>query len=377
MDLYEQHKRIFRILGTIAEPYISRKFNLSHAYTPVDGPVLLICNHVCAWDPLLVGVSLDGNHAYFVASEHLFRLGAATKLLERLLAPIPRRKGSTGMDTVKACLRHLQAGHSICLFAEGEQCWDGRSAHIFPATGKLARVSGATLVTFRLEGAYLSLPRWARTMRRGSVFGHTVGIYSPERLRRMTPKEINEIIERDIYEDAWDRQRQNEVRFRGKRLAEGLERALYACPHCSRIGTLQTHNDRVFCDCGFAVTYRDTGFLNPAVPFETLADWDAWQSELLHGRAFPYENGLLFTDGGLELTRIMPDHSEQLLEVGVLRQYEDRLVCGEHSFSMAGIHDMAMVQASLLMFSYHGEYYQLRTRSGVNLRKYLEIWKEK
>ena len=376
MDPYRRHVRIFRALAVLVRPVLRVTFNLSAEQLQAEGPFLLVSNHVTGWDPLLVGVCLGGRQAYFVASEHIFRLGLLTKVLNRLLAPIPRRKASTGMDTVKACLRHLHAGRNVCLFAEGEQCWDGRTGPIFPATGKLLKSSGATLVTFRLEGGYLSLPRWGKHICRGAVYGHPVGVYSPEALKKLSPQEINALIERDIAEDTWARQRQRPVRFRGKRRAEGMERALYACPACRRIGTLRTEKDRIFCPCGFSRSYTEYGFFEPRDPFETLADWDRWQSELLQSRAFEHEGGLLFQDVGLELKRVHADHSEDLLGRGTLRQFEDRLECAGLRFPLTEIRGMAMVQAHLLLFSCGGDYYQLRASGGVNLRKYLEIWKE-
>ncbi|MBQ7437943.1 MAG: 1-acyl-sn-glycerol-3-phosphate acyltransferase [Oscillospiraceae bacterium] len=376
MDPYRRHVWIYRFLSVLVRPVLRAKFNLSGEKLQADGPFLLVSNHVTGWDPLLVGVCLGGRQAYFVASEHIFRLGLLTKVLHWLLAPIPRRKASTGMDTVKACLRHLHAGHSVCLFAEGEQCWDGRTDPIFPATGKLAKSSGAALVTFRLEGGYLSLPRWGKHICRGAVHGHPVGVYSPEELKKLTPQEINALIERDIAEDAWERQRQRPVRYRGKRRAEGMERALYACPGCRRIGTLRTDRDRVFCPCGFERRYTEYGFFEPREPFETLADWDLWQRELLRARDFAHEGDLLFQDEGLELKRIQSDHREELLALGTLRQFEDRLDCADWRFPLPEIRSMAMVQTHLLLFSSGGNYYQLRSSTGVNLRKYLEIWKE-
>ena len=376
MDPYRRHVWIYRFLSVLVRPVLRAKFNLSGEKLQADGPFLLVSNHVTGWDPLLVGVCLGGRQAYFVASEHIFRLGLLTKVLHWLLAPIPRRKASTGMDTVKACLRHLHAGHSVCLFAEGEQCWDGRTGPIFPATGKLAKSSGAALVTFRLEGGYLSLPRWGKHICRGAVHGHPVGVYSPEELKKLSPQEINALIERDIAEDAWERQRQRPVRYRGKRRAEGMERALYACPGCRRIGTLRTDRDRVFCPCGFERRYTEYGFFEPREPFETLADWDLWQRELLRARDFAHEGDLLFQDEGLELKRIQSDHREELLALGTLRQFEDRLECADWRFPLPEIRSMAMVQTHLLLFSSGGNYYQLRSSTGVNLRKYLEIWKE-
>ncbi len=374
MDDYLRHQRIWRLLYALTHRWICRKFNLTHEDLHVEGPVLLIPNHVSAWDPLLVAMSLRDKQVYYVASEHLFRMGLLSRLICWLVAPIPRRKASTGTDTVKTCLRHLRAGHSVCLFAEGEQSWDGRSIPIFPATGKLAKSAGATLVTYRLEGGYLSLPRWGKGVRRGRVHGHPVNIYPPELLKTMSAGEIDEAINRDIREDAWQRQREAPAAYRGRRPAEGLERALYLCPRCRGIGTLRTRDDRIFCACGLNLRYTETGFFDPEEPFATIAQWEDWQRQALHDQDFPHGE-LLFSDGGMALSKIDADHEERPLGGGPLQQYADRLVCGEHSFPLGEISNMAVVLTSLLLFSHKGEYYQIRAEKGANFRKYLEMWR--
>lgn len=376
MEPYLRHQRIWRGLYALANRWICRKFNMTHEDLHVEGPVLLIPNHVSSWDPLLVAMSLRDKQVYYVASEHIFRLGFVTKLLEWLVGPIPRRKASSGADTVKACLRHLRAGHSICLFAEGEQSWDGLTQPIFPATGKLAKSSGASLVTYRLEGGYLSLPRWGRGVRRGRVHGHPVRVYPPEELKSMSPAEINEAIQRDICEDAWQRQRGEPISYRGKRPAEGLEKALYLCPACRRIGTLRTKDDRLSCSCGLSVRYADTGFFEPGEPFATIAEWNAWQTEALRELDRSGDEPL-FADADIRLSRIDATHQEEELGLGELRQYADRLSCCGRDFPMAELGSMAMVQDNLLLFTCGESYYQIRSEHGANLLKYLDLWKEK
>lgn len=376
MDEYRRHLRIWRMLLPLARPYLRRKFALSWEAPQVDGPMLLIANHSCSWDPLLVAVALDGRQIYYVASEHIFRLGFISRLLNWLVAPIARRKGTVGLDTVKACLKHLRAGHSVCLFAEGEACWTGESGHVFSATGKLAKTAGVSLVTVRIEGAYLSLPRWARRLRRGRVFVHPVHVYTPEELSAMSAGEINAHIDADIRLSAWECQAEIPVPYRGKGLAEGLERALYLCPGCGRIGTLRTCDDRITCDCGLDVHYTETGFFEPPQPFAQLAQWDAWQEQKLHARDFPHGEAL-FRDNGVTLTRIGEGHRNEILETGTLTQYEDAAVLGGHRFALAEIRSPAMVQAHLLLFSFGDDYYELRAEKGANLRKYLAVWKER
>lgn len=382
MDLWSRHQKIWGVLQVLTRPWLPRKFGLESVQVEAEGPMLLVSNHVCAWDPLLVAMSLRHKQVYYVASEHIFRLGLASRLLNALVAPIPRRKAGSGADTVKAILRHLKAGHSVCLFAEGEQCWTGVNPPIFPATGKLARTSGASLVTFRIEGGYLSLPRWSlHGVRRGRVRAHPVKVYSPEELKAMTPAEINAAITADIREDAWERQRRERIAYRGRRMAEGLVRALYLCPSCKRFGTLRTENDRVQCDCGFETRWTETGFFDPPAPFADLEQWDRWQREALGRGDYvrPADPAApLFSDGSFHLSRLGTDHEAVRLGEGPLLQYADRLVCAGREFPWAEITNMALVQSHLLLLTdRQGDYYECRAMKPANLRKYLELWKQR
>lgn len=372
MDSYERHKRIWRILYGMLGPIVRRMFGLSCDVPEIDGTVLLISNHVTAWDPILVGLSLHKKQVYYAASEHLFRLGLLTKFIVWAADPVPRRKAASGVDTVIKCRRHLDQGHSVCIFAEGEQSWDGLSIDVFSATGKLAKGSGVTLATMCIEGGYLSCPRWSKTVRRGKVHCRLVGLYSAEQLKTMKPREITAQINRDIFENAWERQSAEPVEYRGRRLAEGLERMLYLCPECRKIGGLHTKGDRIRCTCGMERRYLTTGLFSPSEPFSQLYEWDIWERERLKERDFVHDE-LLFSDSGLTLVRLGGEHEETLIAKGEMRQYEDRLEFAEHTFPMDDIKDMALVLTNRLLFSIADNYYEVRTKGTANLRKYHEF----
>lgn len=375
MDKYTRHKKIWRILYTLVQKPFSGLVNMSWEPCQVEGPCIVIPNHVTAIDPLMVAMSFPDKPLYFVASEHIFRKGLISAALNWLVEPIPRKKASSGVDTVMAVLRHLRSGRSVCLFAEGEATWSGRSGKIFPATGKMIRRSGATLVTYRLEGAYLSDPRWSKSLHRGRIYGHPVGIYPPEKLKAMSPEEIDQLINKDIYEDAWERQKAEHIRFKSRRRAEHMETALFMCPECGGIGTLKSRGSRLQCSCGLSLEYTEEGSFEPPRPFENIAQWDDWQHEQLRAGNFSPEGEDLFSDDGMKLVEIEEGHRQRELGRGKLRQFRDRLSCAGQDFDLASISDMAMVQTGVLLFSREGKYYEIRTKKPHCLRKYLAVWK--
>jgi len=182
---------------------------------------------------------------YFVASEHIFSWGYSSRIIEYLASPIPIFKGAPAAGTVLEILERIRAGHSIAIFAEGDRSFSGRTERIEPVIGKLARNSNVALVTFRIEGGYFTNPRWSDTYRKGQMKAGIVKVYEPETLKAMTVREVNEAIMNDLYEDAYERQRTDEVEYKGRHLAEHLERLLFLCPKCKMAGNLVSKEDSI------------------------------------------------------------------------------------------------------------------------------------
>jgi len=363
----------WRILTLLLSPFIQRIFHLKADDCAPEGPCLVISNHVTNFDPLLVAMSFRKKPLCFVASEHLFRKGWMTKALTWLFDPIPRRKGATGMETAMACGRRLKAGDTVCVFAEGETTWNGLTQKVLPATGNLARIPGVTLVTYRLEGGYLTAPRWANAMRKGKMQGHIVNIYKPEDLKGLNGSQITDIINRDIFENAWERQKEEPVKYSGKALAENIEVALFVCPECKRLGTVYGEGDHIRCSCGLDIRYTEYGLFEPAKPFENIHEWDKWQHECLEKGTYLPEGSNL-EDGNLVLTEIGTEHGERIVASGVLSFMPDRLKFNDIEFPFAEINSMALLQRRKLVFTHSDKYYEIRCEKPLCMRKYLASW---
>ena len=374
MERTELHRRVWRALYAIVDKPLHRMFALESEPCEISGPCIVISNHVTDYDPFLVAMSFPHKQLYYVASEHIFRLPVASKIITTLLDPIARKKGDSGFGAVREILRRVKQGHSICLFAEGDCTWNGLTGPIPPATGKMVRSAGATLVTYRLEGGHFTSPRWGRGIRPGKMRGHVVGVYPPQELRKMKGPEITKLIERDIYENAWERQREAPVRYQTRFRAEKLERALFLCPGCRRIDTLKSDNDTVRCThCGRTVRMNEDYTFAAGAPFPTVAEWDAWQHAAL--RSGDYVHGeTLFSDKVCAFSRILEGHRTEKLAGAELVQRPDAILCGGMRFPLKEIENMAIVQKRLLLFTCGGSYYTVKCAEGANLRKYLALW---
>jgi len=367
----KRYRFVWRACRRVLGPWVLRKFNCTLETCTAEGPLLVLANHNTDWDPLLIGCAFP-NYMSFVASEHIFRWGFLSKVLNFLVAPIARLKGTTAGDTALTMMRRLRKGGSVAMFAEGNRSFNGLTNTILPATGKLARGCGATLVTYRFDGGYFSSPRWAgKSVRRGRLTGKVVNIYSPEQLKAMSTDEVNEAICRDLYVDAYAVQREQMIPFVGKNLAEGLETVLCRCPKCGAVGTLSSAGDTLSCVCGFSVKYNEYGFFEGEdAPFDNLTDWDQAQTKELCAH-IPADGSPIFADTAMSIVEILPDHSERPLGCGDMALHTDRLeICGL-VFPLDTISGFSIHGPQTSDFTAGGKNYEISSEQRRCTRKYM------
>lgn len=375
------NENVRRVVSFILRPWLKKGFLFDDsAFPPLPERFLLVTNHVINFDPLMV-THKSRRFLHFVATEHLFSLGWISKLIVWLIDPIPRAQGGNAAATVMDILRKLKNEGSVGLCVEGNCTWDGVTAPFPPATGKMARSAGVPLVTVHVSG-YLARPRWAFTRRKGPVEIRLAGIYQPEELKKMKPEEINELIARDIFEDAYATQEKDPRPYPGKRLAEGLEFALQLCPHCHSLDRLESRDDCFSCRaCGFTVTYDQWGYFNAAegdAPFKTVRDWDAWQKAYLASLAL--EELPVAEDEEMQLLQIQ-EHKRIPLAAGTLRLDAAGLSLGEKHFAFEEIAELAIRYKGVVSFSDRdGRFYEIlkkKKKIRYHGRKYLLLYERR
>ena len=373
-DRYPFHKWLYRFLTPPFRAWFGARFQMTYPdVPPLPGHFLMICNHVTNLDPFLVGVSLR-RHMYFVATEHIFRLGFRSRLIRRLVDPIPLAKGGNASGAVLEILRRLKDGRSVGLFAEGNCSWDGRTIPIPAATGKMVRSSRAPLVTCRIVGGYFSHPRWSYSDRKGPLHVEVMGVYTPEELRAMKPEEINRLIERDIGEDAYERQLPDPKAYPGKRLNLGIQHAFVACPKCGRIGTLSSTDDGFSCGCGLSGCYDRFGMLSgEGFPFTDIRAWEDWQRSFFAALPGPSDKETVYTSDDHMVLYQVAAHRKTTVAKGTLRGSDTGLRFEDRFFPFADMADLAVRLHGNVTFSMKdGSYFEMKKagRADYSGRKY-------
>lgn len=383
---------VFGILRLLAGPFVKITMGFRCGKRQkITAPSLIIANHNTDIDPALVALGVSGQ-MYFVSSEHALRKGFGSKLIKRLFDPIVINKTKSDAYAAKEILRKLKSGRSVCLFAEGNRSYTGLTGPIRFSTAKLARAGGAALVTYRIEGGYFTRPRWSNSKRKGRMRGGVVGNYSPDQLAAMTDEEIFALIERDIHEDAYQRQSENPVRYRGKKLAENIETALYMCPECGGIGTIHSDGNLFSCGCGLRARYTNMGYITDRrkvrkkdkadykpLEFDTVTGWCKWQSERLReiiaesmakGDERPF-----FQDEEQRLYRVRPAEGSDLVGEGPMWISSKELGCAGMTFPLDNITRLAIVDQMTLLFGLRdGAEYEVLSDRPRSTLKYVEAF---
>jgi len=371
-----RHRRIYRLFRAPCKLVMRILFSYkSKTEKEPDGPFLLLANHTMGIDPIVIGCSFK-SHMYFVAGEHVYRMGWLSRFLGSCFAPIQRVKGSTDASAALAIIRALRRGANVCLFPEGNRTFTGKLMPIHPATAKLIKSCGATILTYRIIGGYLSTPRWSEKRRRGRLEGRLVGTYPAEQIRKMSGDEINALLVRDLGEDAYTEQKAAPIAYKGKRLAEKLETAIYLCPRCGGIETLKSENNRFYCGCGLNMTIDACGFFRgEALPFHNPDEWDDWQEAELRRLAETLGDGEAFGDDGQILYEQNDDHTLTKVSEGRLSLYKDRLVLGDKTIPLDKISSIEVVLREDVVFTAGNVHYAVASDHVRSGRKYVTLFK--
>lgn len=359
---YRRHKFIYNFVRLPVRIFLwfKLRFKLGKV-NKLKGPFILISNHVTNFDMLMLALSYK-EYMYFVASEHAFRAGFASKILRFAFDPIARPKASVGTGTVLEMKRRLKQGHSICIFAEGIRSANGISGKMMPATAAILKLFGVPVVTYKLHGGYLTSPRWSSGIRKGHMEGEQIHVYSPEEIKKMSAEELDDAINADIFEDAYEWNKERKIRYKTKNPAEGIENELVACPNCHGLNTIKSKGNTFFCDCGMNGTVDDYGKLSgDGFCFETVTEWDAWEKKLIEGLPDYDENTVLASTENQILREIKEEHTSEIISRGTLSITPKALSIGDFTVELDNIslYDI-ILQGYILFGTSDGRHFEIR-----------------
>lgn len=319
---------------------------------------IIISNHTGALDPIFLSLSFD-RPVFFLASEHIFRNPWVRKILRFMVAPIPFSKTSLDLSSLREIKTIADHGHTLSFFPSGNRSVSGPEEPIPRATSKLLKLLNTPVLFYRIEGGYLSSPRWAKSPRRGRMSGEVVLHLSAEEIREISHKELDQMLYKFLDANPYSSSRNHNIAYKNRNRAEYLERILWLCPHCGEVGTLYSQKHDLHCECGFGLHYGENGRFEPLSPNKTHEHWaeifphvDAiyqWQATEIKKRyTSEYLETLqpdeaLFCDEHETLHRITRAQAKDPMLSGTLSLYKDRIEVRDSNSGMAFVLPIANI----------------------------------
>lgn len=266
---------LFQVLRFPVKWYMKSKLNLllvkNEAKDDV-GPFFITGNHVTAYDsiialaylkPLVKWVAADTNYDNKLKS-----------FLMKIARVIPIEKRNSDLRTIKHLISEVKAGNSVGIYPEGGRNWTGETEELIMSTAKLIKLLGIRVYVQKLEGAYMTSPRWGKTLRKGVTNVTIYKMLSDEEVLRMSADEIGSALISHLYHNDYEHQRKANVLLEGKDHAEYIERLIYVCPICHEFHSFKSQNDDFKCTSCQAIGHvNHYGFIEGDFPYDNLVDW--------------------------------------------------------------------------------------------------------
>ena len=300
--------RLFnKFLKMLVKPYMKHLFDYSIDNTQIQSlkpPYIILANHTNFWDPFLLALCVP-DPVYYLASDAYFR-SPILKYLLRLVGAIPKTKFLSDPSSIRAINGVVKNKNIIGIFPEGRRNWDGTTLPLLRPTAKLIKSLNIPVVSVLFKGAYLSMPRWASSTRKGELKMTLSVVLKPEDIEMLSVDGIFLKITGSLLYDEYEYQRKHKNSYIGRNKAEKLELFLFCCPECKNIGRLTSKGDVFTCgNCGYTVTYNSFGFFETdgaKLYFDNPKDWNLWELEYLEA----FMNEQVASDNQLPL---LQDHN--------------------------------------------------------------------
>lgn len=290
-------------------------------------PYIMLANHTFLFDVIHVPMIFK-KPPFIIASRVLFKKNPTKFLVMQVAHVIAKSKGESDTKAVKDLLKAIKRGYPILIFPEGNTTFYGETGHIEQSTMKLIKKLKLDVITCNVKGGYLSKPRWATSPRKKRSISLSYELtISKNEFNGLSIEQISNKVKKALYNNDYSYQKKMMIEHPGRKLAEGIENAVYACPFCEGINTIETSGNTIKCSkcdrSGFIDKY---GFINN-FKFDNLIDWNNYQKKF----SLKLRQGIIESSGIMSYIDVKND---SLTPIGAIKlKYQD------FKFEITGAHN--------------------------------------
>lgn len=268
------------------------KFKMTKKVDKIEHPSIVLCNHGAFVDFAYAGSLIRKESPNFIVARLYFCKKIVGNLLRRF-GCFPKSMFALDTESAMNCMRVIKSGGVLAMMPEARLSTVGKFEDIQESTYSFLKKMGVTVYTIKINGDYLAKPKWANKMRRGSLVEAELDIlFTPEEISTLEVSQIKTRVENALYYDEfeWLKERPN-VRYRSKKMAEGLENILTRCPHCNEKYSIATKGRTLRCEkCGLSAEVDERYEFHGDVQFKNFAEWYEWQREVIAKEISESEN---------------------------------------------------------------------------------------
>ena len=205
----------------------------------------------------------------------------------------------------------------------------------------------------KTEGAFARDPLYNNRQKRDVKVSATAEyLLSVADIKKMTPREINELLRERFSFDNFLWQQQNGVKIDEPFRADYLNRALYKCPNCLVEGKTLGRGTRLVCNaCGKQYELTEDGYMKAIrgeTEFAHIPDWYEWERACVREEI---EKGEYSLDVPVDVYAMVD--TDCIYDIG-----EGRLTHSREGFHLTGCHgELDYHQKPLASYSLYADYY--------------------
>lgn len=275
------HRPTLRFFRSVLRPYVNSKAKREIHFDKRNLPkqFVLVCNHPSGFDNMYAVDALYPLHTVnFISNRYYYFKKSLGKWLIKI-GCVPKSIFASDLESVKNCMRIVREGGNLGIMADVRLSMYGQTEDVPETTAKFIKKLGLPVWVMHFDGSYMVKPKWAKSLRKGTIVVNCFELFDQESLAVATAEEVNQKMRQAIYYDdfEWIKTRP-ELTYKSRKIAEGLENILYKCPHCGKEFTLKSKKDLFFCEsCGYTVKldnrYNFVALNGQPLYYANLRDW--------------------------------------------------------------------------------------------------------
>ena len=245
-------------------------------------PCLILMNHSSFLD-LEIASRLFFPKRYAIVTTSDGFVGWLMRILMPLLGCIPTQKFVSDVSLIRDIQYMLKEKKtSVLMYPEASYSFDGTATPLPRKMGILLKKLGVPVVTVITQGAFARQPLYnGLKKRKVKVHADVTCLFTAEDLKTMSVAELDKKLDEAFDFDNFRWQQENKVVIDEPFRADGLNRILYKCPHCSAEGKTEGKGTKLVChNCGAEYELTELGYLQADnAIFTHVPDWYRWERE--------------------------------------------------------------------------------------------------